>query len=40
VADISRTSSHNGLWHFAIGHVDVIAGGGADERFQFNAVIP
>ncbi len=40
VADVSRTSSHNGLWHFAIGHVDVIAGRRADKRFQLNAVIP
>jgi hypothetical protein len=26
VADVSRTSNHDGLWHFAIGHIDVIAG--------------
>ncbi len=40
VADISHTASHNGLGYLAIGHIDVIAGGRADEHFQLNAVIP
>ena len=25
-ADVSRTTNHDGLWHFAIGHIDVRAG--------------
>ena len=39
VAAVSRTSSHKGLWHFAVSHVDVIAGRRVDKRFQLNAVI-
>ncbi len=40
VADFSSAAGHNGLWHFAIGHVNVIACIGANKSFQFNAVVP
>ncbi len=40
VADVSSAAGHNGLWHFAIGHVNVIARIGANESFELNAMVP
>ncbi len=34
VADVGSVAGHNGLWHFAIGHVDVIARIGANKSFE------
>ncbi len=40
VADVSSAAGHNGLWHFAIGHVNVIARIGGNKSFKLNAVVP
>ncbi len=40
VADVSSAAGHNGLWHFAIGRVNVIARIGANKSFELNAVVP
>jgi len=40
VADVSCAAGHNGLWHFAIGHVNVIARIRANKSFKLNAMIP
>ena len=40
VADVGRVTGHDSLWHFAIGHIDVIAGRGAHKCLQLNAVVP
>ncbi len=40
VADFSSAAGHNGLWHFAIGHVNVIARIEANKSFELNAVVP
>jgi hypothetical protein len=40
VADVSSAVGHNGLWHFAIGHVNVIACIGANKSFKLNAMVP
>ncbi len=40
VADVSSAAGHNGLWHFALGHVNGIACIGANKSFKLNAVVP
>ncbi len=39
-ADVSGISSHNGLWHLACGHIDVVAGERADICLELKAMIP
>ncbi len=39
VADVGSAAGHNGLWHFTIGHVNVIACIGAKKSFGLNAVV-
>ncbi len=40
VADVSSAAGHNVLWHFAIGHVNVIAHIGSNKSFELNAMVP
>ena len=40
VADVGSAAGRNGLWHFAIGHVNIIARIRANKSFELNAVVP
>ena len=40
VANVSGTAGHDGLWHFAIGHINVIARVRADQSFKLDTMIP
>ena len=40
LADIGGLSSHNGLWNLSGGHVNAVSQARADQRHQYNTVIP
>jgi hypothetical protein len=40
VANVSSAASHNGLWHFAISHINVIARVRADQSFKLDTMVP
>ena len=39
-ADIGGLSGHNSLWNLSVGHVNAVSRARADQRHQYNTMIP